>query len=324
MKRLFIPLLIAALAIGAFWFRDRWLPQPPGSGTYLGYVEGETILIGATQAGRITSLAVAKSDAVETGQVLFELDDAQASAEVARSEAALATAEATHANLLTGKRPPELAIIRAQIDQVQAALDLARKEWRRADRLANTGTAAESRRDATAEQVSALEARLRELLASADVAMLPARADEIAAAKSRIAEARASTDLARRKLSDLASRASKQAQVEDVFFDVGEWVSAGQPVVALLAPDNITIRFYAPEAALSMAAPGTHITFTCDGCGEARTATISKVATAPEFTPPVIYSQEARAKLVYLVEAKPGRIDSSLRPGLPIEVETLR
>jgi len=324
MRRFVIPVLIVTLAVSAFWFRGRWLPQPPGSDTYLGYVEGESILIGATQAGRLKSVAVRKGDAVKQDQQLFALDDAQARAEVARNEAAVATAESAYANLLTGKRPPEVEVIRAQIDQARAALDLARKEWSRADRLANTGTAAESRRDATAEQVAALEARLRELQASVEVALLPARGDEVAAAASRIDEARAGADLARQKRADLASLAPKAAQVEDIYFDEGEWVSAGQPVVALLAPENITLRFYAPEPALAAAVPGARITFHCDGCGEARTASISKVAATPEFTPPVIYSQGARAKLVYLVEAKPDQLDSKLRPGLPIEVEAMK
>ena len=136
MKRLIIPIVVVALAVTAFWFRDRWLPQPAGSHNYLGYVEGEAILIGAPQAGRIAAVGVVKGGRVEQGAVLFSLDQAQARAELARNEAAIVTAEASHANLLTGKREPELAVIRAQIEQAEAALDLARKDWTRADKLA--------------------------------------------------------------------------------------------------------------------------------------------------------------------------------------------
>lgn len=323
MKRLIIPIIIVALAVTAFWFRSHWLPQAPGSLNFLGYVEGETILVAAPQAGRIATVAVNKGGTVEQGSALFGLDTGQAMAEVARAEAAVATAEASHANLLTGKRQPEVAVIAAQIEQVTAALDLARKEWKRADMLANSGAAAQSRRDAAAEQVAALEARLRELQASAEVAAMPARESEIAAAQSRIAEAKASADLARQKRTDLSPAAPKQAMVEDVFFEAGEWVAAGQPVISLLAPENITLRFFIPEASLAAAAPGTTVTFHCDGCDDPPTATITSVASTPEYTPPVIYSQGARAKLVYLVEARPDRPNSALRPGLPIEVEPL-
>ena len=102
---------------------------------------------------------------------------------------------------------------------------------------------------------------------------------------------------------------------------MGEWVGAGQPVVSLLPPNAVTLRYFVPEAALAKAQPGTSIHFTCDGCGPEMAATITHVETSPEFTPPVIYSQGARAKLVFLVEARPDSIDPLLRPGLPIEVE---
>ena len=323
MKRIIVPVIVVALAVTAFLFRDRWLPQPTGRDAYLGYVEGESVLIGAPLAGRLMKVEAVKGAAIDKGQVLFALDPAQAMAEVARTEAAVTTAEATRDNLLSGKRPEELAVIAAQIDQAAAALDLANKEFSRADRLANSGTAAESRRDAAAEQVKSLEARLVELKANEAVAGLAARPGEIAAAASRIAEARAAAELARARLADLSPLSPKAAKVEDVFFEAGEWVAAGQPVVSLLAEDNITLRFFVAETQVAKAAPGTSITFTCDGCGEARTATITKVATTPEYTPPVIYSEGARSKLVYLVEARPERVDTSLRPGLPITVEAL-
>ena len=76
MRRLVIPLLLVALAVTAFLYRDRWLPQPPGQSGYLGYVEGETMLIGAPQAGRITAVEAIKGHAVNTGEVLFALDPA--------------------------------------------------------------------------------------------------------------------------------------------------------------------------------------------------------------------------------------------------------
>ncbi len=51
MKRFIVPVIVLALAVTAFLFRDRWLPQPHGSQAYLGYVEGETILVGAPRPG---------------------------------------------------------------------------------------------------------------------------------------------------------------------------------------------------------------------------------------------------------------------------------
>ena len=116
----------------------------------------------------------------------------------------------------------------------------------------------------------------------------------------------------------------RDAAVDDVFFRQGEWVAAGQPVVSLLAPANIGIRFFVPEAALAKAVPGTRITFHCDGCAGAKSAIILHVASTPEYTPPVIYSEGARTKLVFMAEAVPEAHDNELRPGLPIAVEPLQ
>lgn len=323
MKRFILPLVIVALAVTAFLFRDRWLPQPPGQFNYLGYVEGETTMVGAPQAGRLVSVDAVKGHEVKQGAVLFSLDPAQMTAEVARAGAAVATAKATRDNLLTGKRQQEIDVIRAQIAQAQASLGLAQKELTRAAALASTGTAAQSRLDQAQEQVNLYEQRLVELKASEQVAILPARGPEIDAAASRVSEAEAQLAQAKEKLSDLSPVAPADARVDDVFFKAGEWVAAGQPVVALLKPSDVTLRFFVPETVLAAAEPGRSIQFKCDGCTGFKTAVISHVASQPEYTPPVIYSETARAKLVYLVEAKPDATDGELRPGLPIEVEPL-
>ena len=66
MKKL-IPVLIVAVAAMAFYFKDRWLPQAPGQANYLGYVEGETLMIAAPQAGRISVRPVNKGDKIKKG-----------------------------------------------------------------------------------------------------------------------------------------------------------------------------------------------------------------------------------------------------------------
>ena len=324
MKRLIVPLVIVALAVTAFVFRERWLPQPPGQFNYLGYVEGETTLVGAPQAGRLVSVGAVKGQEVKQGTVLFSLDPAQISAEVTRTEAAVITARATRDNLLTGKRQQEIDVIRAQIAQAEASLGLAQKELVRASTLASSGTAAQSRLDQAQEQVNQYEQRLTEMKASEQVASLPARGPEIDAATSRVNEAEAQLAQAKARLSDLSPVAPADARVDDVFFKTGEWVAAGQPVVSLLKPADVTLRFFVPETALADAQPGRSIQFKCDGCNGFKTAVISRVANQPEYTPPVIYSESARAKLVYLVEARPDAADPQLRPGLPIEVEPLQ
>jgi len=109
--------------------------------------------------------------------------------------------------------------------------------------------------------------------------------------------------------------------VHDTYYVVGDWVAAGAPVASILAPANVKARFFVPEPALGRIRLGQSVQLACDGCGAPITATIAFIADRAEFTPPVLYSKENRAKLVYLVEAKPGPADAArLHPGQPLDV----
>jgi HlyD family secretion protein len=322
--RKLIPFLVIAAAVAAFYYKDRWLPAPPGQETYLGYIEGETVLVASSSAGRIVARPVAKGGTVAAGDLLFSLDSAEAQDQAAEADAAIRTQQAGLDDLLTGKRPVELEVFDAQKREAEAGLDLARKELARASDLAQSGVAAQARLDTALAQVAIYQSRIAQIAANADAARLAGRDAAIAAARSRVEEARAAAQAAHRKVDDLSLRAPVAALVENTFFDVGEWVAAGQPIMSLLPPDGRTLRFFVPEGDLAQAIPGTVIRFTCDGCGAPLQARITRVSSTPEYTPPVIYSQQARSKLVYLVEAAPLALDPHLQPGLPIEVEPLR
>jgi HlyD family secretion protein len=106
-----------------------------------------------------------------------------------------------------------------------------------------------------------------------------------------------------------------------VFFQQGEWAPANQPILSLLPDERIKLRFFVPETQLSAYRTGAVVHFACDGCARGLTAQINYIAPRPEFTPPVIYSREARDRLVYLVEARPS---VRLNPGQPVDVEPLK
>ncbi len=322
MKRI-IPVLVIATATALFWFRERWLPAAADHAAYLGYVEGETTLIGAATAGRIISVNVTRGQKTDQGAVLFQLDDTAARSEITRLAAAVETAKATVANLETGKRTAELELISRQHAEAQANLDLANIEYARAKSLSQRGVSAETAFDRAKTALTVAEERLKQVEANTLIAKLPAREAELAAARSRVTEADAARATAQARLADYQGEAPLAAIVDDVFFDAGEVVAAGQPIVSLLQPGKTKLRFYVPEADRAKAAAGVAVRYSCDGCGASRSASITHVASVPEYTPPVIYSSTARAKLVFLVEAVPAQADPILQPGLPIEVEAL-
>jgi HlyD family secretion protein len=108
--------------------------------------------------------------------------------------------------------------------------------------------------------------------------------------------------------------------VVDTLYRPGEWVPAGAPVVSLLPPANVKIRFYVPETTVGTLRMGDAVNVRCDGCGADTAAAIRFIAPQAEFTPPVIYSREHRANLVFLVEARPSAPNPALHQGLPVEV----
>lgn len=133
----------------------------------------------------------------------------------------------------------------------------------------------------------------------------------------RVAEARVNssqTRLARRKGS-----APVAGTIQQIYFREGEMVPAQRPVLSIMPPGNMKIRFFVPEAELPKLAIGNEVKVTCDNCAADLTAKIYFIATAAEYTPPVIYSLDERSKLVYLIQARPSRPDA-LRVGQPISV----
>jgi HlyD family secretion protein len=134
----------------------------------------------------------------------------------------------------------------------------------------------------------------------------------------RTAQARlnsAQTRLTRRKVYSPVS-----GSVQQIYYRGGELVPAGKPIVALLPPGNLKVRFFVSETMLPRFKFGEPVTITCDGCGEGITAKISFIARTSEFTPPVIYSLEERSKLVFLIEARPEKPER-LRVGQPVSVQ---
>src|SRR5260370_1289528 len=140
---------------------------------------------------------------------------------------------------------------------------------------------------------------------------------EEAEAALRTAEARlnsAATRLTRRKVASPVT-----GTVQQVYFRPGEMVPAGRPVAALLPPGNLKVRFYVPESMLPRVAYGDVVKVGCDGCAGDLTARVSFIASAAEFTPPVIYSRDERAKLAFLVQALPDK-PQEFRVLQPIQV----
>ncbi|MGA9457748.1 MAG: efflux RND transporter periplasmic adaptor subunit [Pseudolabrys sp.] len=138
-------------------------------------------------------------------------------------------------------------------------------------------------------------------------------------AEAALRQAKANLEWAQTRLARRNAHSPGDGTIEQIYYRPGETVPAGRPVVALLPPGNLKIRFFAPQSVLPEIKYGDVVGVSCDGCDEDLTAKISFIARSAEFTPPVIYSQEERAKLVFLIEARPEHPEK-FRVGQPVTV----
>jgi HlyD family secretion protein len=286
-----------------------------------GYVEGEFVRVSVTAGGTLDSLAVRRGQSIAAGAPLFTLESANETAARREAEDRVAKADAALANLLSGKRAPEVNVVNAQLAQAQAARALSASNLARQQRLAQSGFISPSVLEDARTQLARDSAAVSELQAQVQTAKLPARDNEIRAAQAEAAAARAALAQADWRLKQRAVPAPAGGLVYDTYFRSGEWVTPGSAVVSLLPPQNIKLRFFVSEAQLGAIKPGQKVTVRCDACGEPIGAEVRYVSTQAEYTPPVLYTREQRAKLVYLVEAYPAVNDAPrLHPGQPVDV----
>lgn len=293
------------------------------AGLLQGYVEGEFVYVASPFAGALESLQVQRGTQVKAGDPLFWLDSASEKSVRDEAERRLAQARATWEDAKKGKRPSEIEAIQAQLKQIRAALKLAEREFMRQEGLIGVPGAtveldfdrARSTRDQTRQRVAELEAELR-------TAQLGSRSDQVMAAAAEVRAREAALAKAEWELSQKRQKAPKAGLVFDTLYREGEWVAAGKPVVALLPPQNIKVRTFVPEALIGTIQPGHPVSVSVDGISRPVSGTVSYISAKAEYTPPVIYSQESRKKLVFMVEATfPPDIAAGLHPGQPVDVE---
>lgn len=291
-------------------------------GLYQGYVEGEYVRVAAPFAGSLNALSVQRGAEVKAGAPLFILEQENERAARAEAENRVQRAEAQLANLKKGKRPSELEAVRAQREQAAAALKLSQRNLQRDQKLVAQGFISKQKLDEARTQLAGDRARIAELNAQLTTAGLAARSDEIRAAEADAAAARAVLKQAEWKLAQKTVSAPVSGLIEDTFYAQGEWVPAGSPVVAMLPPQNMKVRFFVPEPQLGALKLGQTITIRCDGCKNSIAAKVSFISSQAEYTPPVIYSKENRTKLVYLVEARTSPQQAvTLHPGQPVDIK---
>jgi HlyD family secretion protein len=310
---------VTALGIGAGVL---WYARPPAPTAWQGYAEADYVKVGPTQQGLLTEVNVVRGSEVQVGTPLFVQDETADRA--ARDQAArqLQQAKDQLANLEAAGKPTEIDQAEANLADARATVERTKVDLDRAQALIKDGavtvqTLDQRRADfrsATA-RVAAMEAALAQMRAPMG------RTGEIRAQHAAAEAAQAALEMLEWRLSQRRVTSPVAGRVADVMARPGETMAAGAPVVSLLPPSNIFARFFVPEAELARIHRGDSVTLNCDRCRTGIAATVSFVSPQAEYTPPVVYSEESRAKLVYLIEARPKPEDAALfNPGQPVTV----
>lgn len=289
--------------------------------TFQGYAEGEYVYVASPVGGRLEHLSVQRGQTIEAKTALFKLDADEETAAKQQADEQLRAAEAQLADLKLGRRTPEISVVRAQLAQAEAAKEQATQQFKRDEEQFAAGGIARSQLDDSRANLAIKSAKAQELSGQLQVSRLPARDEQIRAQEAQVAAARAMSTQITWRLGQKDISATKAGLVVDTLFREGEWVPAGKPVVRMLPPKNVKVRFFVPEAVVGGIPLGRKVVLHCDGCKADIPAEVSFISSEPEYTPPIIYSNETRAKLVFLIEARPAEEDAqSLHPGQPLTV----
>jgi HlyD family secretion protein len=314
--------VLAVGGAGAWW----WLSRAQEPLVWQGYAEADFVKVGPTQQGLLTSVFVMRGDQVTTKARLFEQDDTADRAAREQASRQLKQAQEQLANLQSGGKETEIAQAEANLADARATRDRTQLDLTRMERLAPSGAATQQRLDQARADFRSAAARVQALEAALAQQRAPlGREREVMAQQAMVEAAHAAVEMAQWRLDQRRVVAPVAGVVADVMARPGETMQAGAPVISLLPPENIFVRFFVPEPMLAKVHRGEEVAIACDRCPAEFKAKISFISPQAEYTPPVIYSEASRAKLVYMVEARPPREGAILlNPGQPVAVQPLR
>lgn len=293
----------------------------PAATGWQGYIEGEFVHVASPLGGRVERLTVNRGDQVDANAPLFVLEQEAELAAQREASARVASAQARLADLKKGQRPTELAALEARLAHARTAAETSGREFNRQQDLFKRGVVAASVLDFARLARDRDQRQIEELVAQLNTAQLGARPDTITAAEADVASAKSALARAAWAVEQKSVRAPSAALVHDTVFRVGEFAAAGAPIVILLPPANLKVRFFVPERDYATLQIGQDVQIHATGLARPLAAKIAYVSPRPEYTPPVLYNRDNRAKLVFMLEAAfVTAPQGTAHPGQPVEV----
>jgi HlyD family secretion protein len=287
-----------------------------------GYAEGKFVMLAPESEGRLSAMKVSEGVHVDAGAFIFQLND---ETERAAFDAARASAEAAAARFddaAAGGRKQEIAAAYEGLKQARASQTLARRDEARMQDLFRTGDVPRSRLDEAVSTLGTATGRVAELRQRLTLVELPAREHQLRALTADAKQAEAQAQVAAENLRRRTVAAPAAGRVERVIRHGGDLAGPSAPAVRFLPDGSVVAVLFVPAPRVAEVPVGAPLAVACDGCPADVKAVITSVASEAEFTPPIIYSDEERARLVFRAEARfTGFVP---QPGTPLRVEVLR
>ncbi len=286
----------------------------------LGTLERDRVALTATANEVLISLPVAQGTFVKKGTVLAQLDPAEQQAIVNQARAEVQKAKANLVKLENGAREEEIAKARAMVAGAKAGLVDAEASFNRYKDLTKRGTtsqavfdSARAARDAASASLQNAEQQLKELVTGT-------RPEDLDIARAELAAAKASLATQEKILSDLTITASRDGVLDNLPWNLGERVTAGSPVVVMLAGDAPYARVYVPEPYRVKIDQGDKLQVRVDGMDEPIEGSVRWISSEASFTPYYALNQSERARLMYVAEVQLPDSAKDLPNGVPAQV----
>lgn len=318
--------MIALVVLGgAAAFAGWGLVHDKGGGNRLvanGTIEATEVEVSSKLPGRLAQLLVEEGDQVQGGQVIARLDTPEFEAETAQAGAALARAEAQLKELLAGSRLQEIEEARANLQQAEDNLKLARDDWNRFDSLFREGATSAQERDRAKNRIEVAMSQVKAARERYELIRVGPRPEVIEAARHERDRAKAALEMAQVRLRDSTILAPLSAIVLTKRAEQGEVVNPGFPIVILIDPDDLWLRVFIPESEIGLVGIGQKAAVTVDSFPNRRfDGKVVEISSKAEFTPRTVQTKKERVNLVFGVKIRLDNSERLLKPGMPADSE---
>ena len=287
-----------------------------------GTIEATEVELSSKLPGRLAQLLVKEGDQVQAGQVIARLDTSEVEAEVAQARAALARAEAQFKELLAGSRLQEIEEARANLQQAEDNLKLARDDWNRFDNLFKEGAISAQERDRAKNRIEIALSQVKAAEERYALVRIGPRPEVIEAARHERDRAKAALGMVQVRLRDSTILAPLAAIVLTKRAEQGEVVNPGFPIAILIDPDDLWLRVYIPESEIGLVGIGQAAAVTVDSFPDRRfEGKVVEISSKAEFTPRTVQTKKERVNLVFGVKISLDNHERLLKPGMPADTK---